>query len=156
MTLPTVCRTVFTNKTLQKTRRVLRTMVVTVTPMTTSSSPLRQGFRSANHHHCKLQCIAIYIYQAAARGFLVVLALSIHDLFEGLDSLISHQLSAGVSLTTLSFRHRPRSSQAPVLSLVPPPGLRLPQVGHLRLSRPQVGQVRGKGVKEKGLNKIAN
>merc|ERR1711902_341177 len=37
-------------------------------------------------------------FQAAARGFLVVLALSIHDLFEGLDSLISHQLSAGVSL----------------------------------------------------------
>ena len=44
----------------------------------------------------------------------------------------------------LSRRHRPRGGAETDLGLVPAAGLRLAQVGHLRVSGPQVGQVRGK------------
>ena len=134
---------------LQKTRVLRNTQVeVMVTPMTTSSSQLRRDFRSsvdsgASTCNSLLQkYFAIFSYQAAARGFLVVLALSIHDLFEGL--LISNFWTCQVSRLQIYTRGRSGCGQAPVLRLVPPARLRLSQVGHLRLSGTEVGQVCGK------------
>ena len=75
--------------------------------------------------------------KAAARGFLVVLALSIHDLFEG-DSWLSWPWQLEII-----FRHGPGSDQETDLSLVPAPRIRLAQVGHLRVSGSQVGQISG-------------
>ena len=43
----------------------------------------------------------------------------------------------------MSRRHRSRRGEETDLRLVPAAGLRLAQVGHLRVSGPQVGQVRG-------------
>ena len=41
------------------------------------------------------------------------------------------------------FRHGPGSDQETDLSLVPAPRIRLAQVGHLRVSGSQVGQISG-------------
>ena len=72
----------------------------------------------------------------------MVLALSIHDLFEGnIKQFTPSRVSRCNAL--LSRRHRPRGGAETDLGLVPAAGLRLTQVGHLRVSGPQVGQVRG-------------
>ena len=71
----------------------------------------------------------------------MVLALSIHDLFEGLSKISnfsSHCLTERVGV-----RRGSGSGQTPVLRLVPPPRLRLPQVGHSSLSGAQVGSLCG-------------
>ena len=80
----------------------------------------------------------------------MVLALSIHDLFEGnIEQFTPSRVSrCNTPLSRcnapLSRRHRPRGGAETDLGLVPAAGLRLTQVGHLRVSGPQVGQVRGK------------
>ena len=126
-----------------------RMAVVTVTLMKTSSFLLRRDFRFSALPSSVSTCnsllqryFAIFCYQAAARGFLVVLALSIHDLFEGfskISNFSSHCLTERVGV-----RRGSGSGQTPVLRWVPPPRLRLSQVGHLRLSGTEVGQVCGK------------